>query len=140
LIVHLKAPFAAVIGSLGKRDFPAGYYAYVGSALGGFKPRLGRHIRKNKTPRWHIDYLTNKGRIISVIIFESVQREECRIADLLRSRFTGVPGFGSSDCDCASHLYYALDEAEMKAGIDRIASLMLRKCKILNAKEMRIYR
>lgn len=139
LTVRLKTASTIEVGSLGKRDFPAGYYAYVGSAMGGFKARLGRHIRKNKTPRWHIDYLTNKGNISSVVIFESTQRDECRISELLGSRFARVSGFGSSDCDCASHLFYAPGEAEMKAGVEKIASLVPRPSKILDIKDIPSY-
>lgn len=140
LIVRLKKASMIEVGSLGKLDFPAGYYAYVGSAMAGFKARLGRHIRKNKIPRWHIDYLTNKGKIVSAVIFKSAQRDECRVSELMRSRFAGIPGFGSSDCDCTSHLFYSPGEAEMKAGIERIASLVPRPYKILGVEEIPGYR
>ena len=55
LIAHLQEVATLEPGSLGKRLFLAGYYAYVGSAMGVLKPRLRRHLTKNKIPHWHID-------------------------------------------------------------------------------------
>src|SRR5690349_8091196 len=45
------------IGRLGRLAFPAGLYVYTGSALGGLRPRLARHLRREKRHHWHIDHL-----------------------------------------------------------------------------------
>lgn len=48
------------VGRLGWVTLTPGYYVYFGSAMGpgGLRARLGRHLRPDKTRRWHIDYLT----------------------------------------------------------------------------------
>ncbi|MGE5612498.1 MAG: DUF123 domain-containing protein, partial [Bacillota bacterium] len=42
---------------------PAGRYLYCGSARGpgGLRARVGRHMRKGKVVRWHVDRLTEAG-------------------------------------------------------------------------------
>ncbi len=46
LILHLNRPERIAVGKLGKCSFPAGYYTYVGSALGpgGLASRLKHHL------------------------------------------------------------------------------------------------
>ena len=112
LVIGLPEEQDIRVGSLGVVHFPYGYYAYVGSALGGFKSRLNRHLRKDKMPKWHIDYLLQKAAINSIIICETDERVECAIAQTLHPRFHSVPGFGSSDCRCPSHLFFAAEEME----------------------------
>ena len=139
LIVHLQKAATIDTGSLGKRLFSAGYYAYVGSAMGGLKPRLRRHFSKDKTSRWHIDYLTKKGIINSVIAIESTLRVECSIAKALYPQFGSVPDFGCSDCDCSSHLFFTPREEEMKVGIERALTLMKCPFKVVERKEIPRY-
>ena len=139
LVVHLRTATTIEVGGLGERGFSAGYYAYVGSALGGLKPRLRRHTNKNKTSRWHIDYLTKKGAISSVVVFESKRRVECSIAKALEPRFASEPGFGCSDCDCSSHLFFTPREGEMKAGIEKAVSLIDRPSLLLGRKDIPRY-
>jgi Uri superfamily endonuclease len=109
----ILVPFDAEIsvGALGRRSFPAGYYVYVGSAMGGLAERVGRHLRREKRIRWHIDYLLTRARVIDVIVAEG--RGECRIAKRLAERLRPVEGFGSSDCGCTSHLFYGRDLPEV---------------------------
>jgi len=97
-------------GSLKAIYFPRGYYAYVGSAMGGFKSRLNRHLKSNKKPHWHIDYLLEKASINEIILCETNGRVECTIAQALNGQFDSIPGFGSSDCKCHSHLFFATDK------------------------------
>jgi Uri superfamily endonuclease len=93
---------------IGKREiyFKKGYYAYVGSAMNGIEKRLERHLRKEKRKKWHIDYLLEKGKIKKIFYKESKFKEECNIARRFNS-FEFIPKFGSSDCRCKSHLFYA---------------------------------
>ena len=107
LIIELPEEQATAVGSLKVVHFPRGYYAYVGSALGGVKPRLNRHLQRNKKLRWHIDYLLQKASISSIIICETEDRVECTIAQALSRQFDSITGFGSSDCKCPSHLFFA---------------------------------
>lgn len=95
--------------------FPGGYYAYVGSALGGLKARLRRHLKADKKRYWHIDYLLEKAAINGIFIAETQDRIECRIAQELGLKFDPVPGFGSSDCNCPSHLFFSLDEEKIES-------------------------
>ena len=107
LLIELTERQVITVGSLKAIHFPAGYYAYVGSALSGLKSRVNRHLRRNKSPHWHIDYLLQKASVNDVITCGTEDRTECAIAKALGSEFDAIPGFGSSDCQCHSHLFFA---------------------------------
>jgi Uri superfamily endonuclease len=99
------------VGALGHRDFQAGYHVYTGSALGsGGLKRVSRHIglsrKKNRPPKWHIDYLLTSRNfdLVSVVCASTDEKIECRLAQTLGG--IPVPSFGCSDCDCDSHLFY----------------------------------
>jgi Uri superfamily endonuclease len=115
LLIKLPEQQKVTLGSRQDVYFPAGYYAYVGSAMGGFKPRLNRHLKGNKKPHWHIDYLLQRASISGIILCETKERIECTIARAFRSQFDSIPGFGASDCKCNSHLFFSA--AEMKLTI-----------------------
>ena len=117
ILIKLPEEQTITIGSLPDVHFRRGYYAYVGSALGGIKSRLSRHLNQNKKPFWHIDYLLQKAPITDIIIGETKERVECAIAQALSSQFDSIPGFGSSDCHCPSHLFFATEERQMKSTI-----------------------
>jgi Uri superfamily endonuclease len=98
------------VGRLGTIRFACGYYVYVGSALGGLRSRLNRHLRTGKKPHWHIDYLLEKAALDAIITGESPEKTECTIALALARQFESVPGFGASDCRCRSHLFFGTDD------------------------------
>ncbi len=82
-----------------------GLYLYCGSAKGpgGLKARIGRHMRRGKTVRWHIDHLTENATVLGAWTFEDAS--ECTLAAALSHLPTPIAGFGSSDCHrCRSHL------------------------------------
>jgi Uri superfamily endonuclease len=110
LLIQLPLEEAIATGSLKTIHFSAGHYAYVGSALGGLKPRLNRHLRPNKKLHWHIDYLLTKASVRNLILVETPGRFECTIAQALSRRFHSIPNFGASDCRCHSHLFFASEE------------------------------
>lgn len=86
--------------------FERGYYFYVGSALGNtnnLKKRIERHLRKDKKFHWHIDYLLEHGSINKIYISENAV--ECEVSKELNF-LKSIKGFGSSDCNCKSHLFY----------------------------------
>ena len=114
LVIELPEEQAIAVGSLKVIHFPRGYYAYVGSALGGLKSRLSRHLQRNKKLRWHIDYLLQRASINNIIICETEDRIECTIAQALSGKFASIPGFGSSDCKCLSHLFFATEGVEQE--------------------------
>jgi sugar fermentation stimulation protein A len=94
------------VGKLGMVSFPAGLYAYVGSALGGWEARVNRHLVGGGKTHWHIDYLRAEARVEGAIVFESPGRLECVINEALaETSLIIAPGFGSSDCKCLSHLH-----------------------------------
>ncbi len=117
LLIELPEEETITIGSLKDVRFHRGHYAYVGSAMGGFKSRLNRHLRVNKKNRWHIDYLLQKASINNITICQTKDTVECTIAQALSSQFDAIPGFGSSDCKCRSHLFFATEGEQMKSKI-----------------------
>jgi Uri superfamily endonuclease len=99
------------IGKKGEFSFPAGFYIYVGSALGpGGIKRVNRHINlsrnKDKKPRWHVDYLSLNPsfKLASAVCALTSDRLECTLASRLGG--DSVSGFGCTDCTCGSHLFY----------------------------------
>ncbi len=114
LLIKLSGEQTITVGSLKPIHFPPGYYAYVGSALGGVEARVSRHLKIDKKLHWHIDYLLQKARVDDIIICETRDRAECTIAKALDSHFDCIPGFGSSDCKCHSHLFLATEAMKPK--------------------------
>jgi len=111
LILQVAHPARIQVGRLGCFDFRAGVYAYAGSAFGpgGLAARVGRHLKTEKRLRWHIDYLRGISRVSAVwYTVYPVRREHDWARILLQRRGASVPipGFGSSDCRCKSHLVY----------------------------------
>jgi Uri superfamily endonuclease len=115
------------IGKLGKINFSRGYYLYVGSALNGLEQRIKRHLRNQKKIYWHIDYLLQHAKIVDIYYKESERKEECKIAQIFDQYFSLVPGFGSSDCGCKSHLFYGFK----KGIIDIIEKLQMKNLKTI---------
>ena len=95
------------IGALGNLSFKKGLYAYVGSAQKNLQKRIKRHLRKQKSIFWHIDYLLDNPASKPVKIFfkQAGKTEECRIAQQIGTLNEAVIGFGCSDCNCKSHLF-----------------------------------
>ena len=115
LILSVDSPAGIKVGALGRIEFPPGLYAYCGSARRGLSARLRRHAARRKNRRWHIDYLTSQTKgvdVESAMIFSFDGLTECQ----LNSRVAAspgarqIPGFGCSDCKCASHLTFLGDE------------------------------
>lgn len=106
--------------SFGRRHqtyFKRGYYAYVGSAMGGLESRINRHRKLNKKLHWHIDYLLEKTALTGIILGESQRRIECAVAQALHSHLDSIPHFGSSDCRCPSHLFFATNQRKLRMTI-----------------------
>ncbi|OHE79840.1 MAG: hypothetical protein A2107_04285, partial [Verrucomicrobia bacterium GWF2_62_7] len=109
LWLELPTQTRLTVGKLGTFDFPPGVYVYTGSALGGLEQRLARHQRRRKKMHWHIDYLLRHARIVRIATRRTRRRLECSW-NAQTLRLTGAqvvaPRFGSSDCDCSTHLVY----------------------------------
>lgn len=101
------------IGRLGLLDIAPGRYLYVGSAFGpgGLGARVGRHLRRDKPARWHIDHLRPFVTPEALWCSRSPERLEHRWAQALAALAEATPvlGFGASDCGCRSHLIYLPD-------------------------------
>lgn len=111
LIMRLEESRDIRIGKLGRLHFKRGYYSYVGSAQGsgGFK-RITRHFNvawgKNKTRKWHIDYLLPHSEVICAVFSPANEDIECIVAKILGEYSEAIPGFGCTDCSCESHLFF----------------------------------
>jgi Uri superfamily endonuclease len=108
LLLRMPERRSVRIGRLGTHSFPRGIYAYAGSAMNGLEPRIRRHFSREKRIHWHIDYLLDVGDAIQAILVPGENKIECtlnRLVDGLPGSRVVVKGFGSSDCDCHSHLH-----------------------------------
>ena len=105
LIIHINDSKAIRVGKLGKIKFKKGYYVYVGSAMNGLESRLNRHLSDSKKLHWHVDYLLKNAEIAD-IIYNVDKKVECEVSQYISAKSEGIDGFGCSDCDCESHLYY----------------------------------
>ena len=99
------------VGQLGTVELRPGFHMYVGSALGpgGLRARIAHHVRGGKRPRWHIDYLRAHALLDQIWYCCIPSRREHQWSQAFEAAPGGsVPlrGFGASDCDCRSHLYF----------------------------------
>ena len=100
------------IGRLGPLVLEPGTWLYVGSAFGpgGLRARTNRHRTKHTGRRWHIDFLKPWVRLAEIWFTEDPVHREHEWANWFGSNeglHTPLPGFGSSDCRCRSHLFHA---------------------------------
>jgi Uri superfamily endonuclease len=82
--------------------------------MGGLAGRLGHHTGPHPKPRWHIDYLLPRSRLVAILTAESPERLECNLARGLAKQFHVFGGFGSSDCRCKGHLFHARRLGDLK--------------------------
>jgi Uri superfamily endonuclease len=108
LILALNAPVDLKVGRLGLTGFELPCYVYFGSAHGpgGLKARINHHLQHADRPHWHVDYLRRVAAVHGVWYTCDPAHLECHwaIAALGLPGAKPVPGFGSSDCSCRSHL------------------------------------
>ncbi|WP_405303451.1 DUF123 domain-containing protein [Methanobrevibacter sp.] len=127
LIINLNETSEIKIGKLGKITFEKGYYVYVGSAMNSLIARIKRHLSDDKKIHWHIDYLLkNENAEISEVMYNASDKKiECTLSQLISQKSEGITGFGCSDCNCESHLYYFKNKKEaiecVKNAYDSIA-------------------
>jgi len=112
-ILLIELPEATVVQTRNRVfNLNRGYYAYLGSAMGGREARIERHLSSERKHHWHIDFLLDKAGIQAVISCETEKRAECLVAQHLAD-LAAVAGFGCSDCRCRSHLFYSKDFNEL---------------------------
>ena len=120
LCVEVKDGHKIAVGGLGVLYFDSGTYLYIGSGGRNIVARVERHIRDEKKIKWHIDYLLSDSHvdISRVYVKRGSRDDECKTARSLATGFKGIPGFGSSDCKCPSHLFFV--EGDFSAVIGQL--------------------
>lgn len=93
------------IGALGEKEFEKGLYVYIGSAMNSMESRVSRHFSRQKKLHWHIDYFSMDAEPVAWSGFLVESDWECILAETATGKAEPVDGFGSSDCDCNSHLF-----------------------------------
>lgn len=99
------------IGQLGGLQLQPGFYVYVGSAFGpgGIRARLTHHLHPSPRPHWHIDYLKAHANVAEVwccYARRSLEHKWARKLGMQPGASIPLAGFGSTDCNCESHLYF----------------------------------
>ena len=115
------------IGKLGLVELPAGRFIYIGSAHGpgGLAGRIHRHMRpaSQKRLHWHIDWLLQEASLLQAWWVESESDLECTWARSLSLVCEhGFLGFGASDCNCASHLFFLCDQSQVQEAFQILAA------------------
>ncbi len=127
LKIKLDHPTTLTYGKNHTSHFPKGYYYYVGSALNNLRARINRHLSQEKKIHWHIDYLLKQATIEHIYYKITTEKEECPLAQKLTQKLDSIPNFGSSDCNCESHLFYS----ETPCSLDLQKDLLLEKYPLL---------
>jgi Uri superfamily endonuclease len=117
VLAELNSPATVQVSNGRAFKLGSGFYAYLGSALGGLEQRIARHLRYKKRHHWHIDYFVDHARIEQIILAETEQKIECSVARSLSKKLAFIPGFGCSDCRCGSHLFVSDDWAALEMHI-----------------------
>ncbi|MFX0023479.1 MAG: DUF123 domain-containing protein [Candidatus Hermodarchaeota archaeon] len=116
LVIFVEKDIQILVGALGKISFNKGFYFYVGSAMGEYGSstllnRVKRHFlsKNEKKIHWHIDYLLTDPQ--SFIIKTYLIPSKCSLECIIAGEFSeicdnSIKNFGSSDCECTSHLFY----------------------------------
>jgi Uri superfamily endonuclease len=112
LFLQLAESRSIEVGRYGTCIFPAGIYAYAGSAHGngGIAARIKHHLNLPERPHWHIDYVRPSMHWEGVFYATDPLSNECtwskRLFNFPGSRVI-IPSFGASDCQkgCPAHLF-----------------------------------
>jgi Uri superfamily endonuclease len=110
LLLECKKQTRLSIGKLGDMTTVPGYYVYIGSAFGpgGVRARVRHHRKTAARPHWHIDHLRTTAELLEVYCVYDIRYEHEWALALMQNDAAILPltGFGSSDCNCATHLFY----------------------------------
>ncbi|MFC6863228.1 DUF123 domain-containing protein [Halomicroarcula sp. GCM10025817] len=127
LVLERSRESTIEVGALGDHRFPAGWYAYTGSALGtgGFS-RVERHRAvvsgQNDTRHWHVDYLLGEAATRLETAVTTPADVECAVAERVDEALetpVAFDDFGCSDCGCRSHLAFHPDRAVLRSAVRR---------------------
>ncbi|ELZ34430.1 hypothetical protein C474_01951 [Halogeometricum pallidum JCM 14848] len=123
LLFGLSAESEIAVGALGTATFPAGAYAYVGSAFGSNGlGRVARHRRvaagDHGVRHWHVDYLGGHPNTSLLAVAAAPRTDaECDVAAALNAKTSPLAGFGASDCDCEAHLAYREGDESLRSAV-----------------------
>jgi len=110
LVLRCSAARGVRVGRLGTLRLRPGWYVYAGSAFGpgGLRARIQHHMRRAARPHWHIDTLRRFARVESVryVCDARCEHEWAAAIGAMPGGEVAMPGFGSSDCRCPTHLWY----------------------------------
>jgi sugar fermentation stimulation protein A len=121
LILKLEGEKNVRVGKLGEVRLRRGFYIYAGSAMANLTRRMERHRRIRKRHHWHIDELRDVAEFHAVLPVRSSARLECEVAAALsKAAEWSVPGFGASDCSCATHLFGVRSDPLRTVGFQRL--------------------
>lgn len=114
VFLEIKEKKNIEVGALGEICFEKGIYVYIGSAMNSLESRVSRHFSEDKKLHWHIDYLTNESTPFAWIGLSVESDWECLLAETAAKSSEAVPveNFGSSDCNCDSHLFKISENLE----------------------------
>ena len=118
LLLGLATAARVEVGRLGSIRFAPGCYLYVGSAFGpgGLRARLSRHLGGTGRRHWHVDYLRAVAQPLGAWFVRGMPRREhewSRVLAAARGIRPVSDGFGSSDCNCPTHLFFARREPSL---------------------------
>jgi Uri superfamily endonuclease len=124
LLMFLQDERLITVGKLGQIRFRSGTYVYCGSAMAGYRGRVGRHFSKEKKLRWHIDYLLQEAEPVGAYLVPGGEGTECMLGNFISALEGSEPveGFGCSDCSCRSHLC-RIDDGSIDALTELIGGL-----------------
>lgn len=126
LEIFASKQFILTNRSFSNIKFKSGYYYYSGSAQKNLLQRINRHLQKDKTIYWHIDYLTsvptNKIKTI-FMLYGAEKLFECNFVYILLNEFNlkiAIKNFGNGDChSCDSHLLFSKEKINHNHFIER---------------------
>jgi sugar fermentation stimulation protein A len=74
--------------------------------MANLSKRMERHRHLRKQHHWHIDELRAVAEFHSALAIRSSERLECEVGRAMSGMAEwSVPGFGSTDCSCQTHLF-----------------------------------
>jgi Uri superfamily endonuclease len=95
LVIRVARTIEITVGHPGTFSFLKGTYVYTGSAKRNFEARIARHLREEKTLRWHIDCLLT-ALSVSVTEVRRTGTKECKLNQATEGEIV-ASGFGDSN-------------------------------------------
>jgi len=91
---------------------------------------LRKHLRKDKKTYWHIDYLLKSEKVQILQIWVIDKSIECKTAGIFnRNSLSEIvkKDFGSSDCNCLTHLFYIKNKEQTERVLEKIGLSRIRE-------------